>query len=361
MNDVLGLRDRPAGPTRRVYRRRRVAVLVLAVIVLAGAVYGGIRAVSSLFGPPADYTGAGGQPVVVQVTPGESLTSVGQSLQGAGVVASVSAFTAAAAGNAQATSLQPGYYQLRKRMQASQALALLLSPASKVLTRVTIPEGTRLADALAILDKETRLSAAQVTAAASHPDQLGLPSYAGGKLEGFLFPATYMVPPDMSATDALRMMVARFGQAADAAGLDTGAAKLGLTPYQVLIIASLVQAEAAQPADFPKVSRVVYNRLKIGRPLQFDSTINYVLPQRKSHLSDADTRFPSPYNTYLHAGLPPTPIDSPGDQALEAALHPADGDWLYFVIADRKGDLAFTADQQEFARLVAKAQAEHLY
>jgi UPF0755 protein len=151
-------------------------------------------------------------------------------------------------------------------------------------------------------------------------------------------------------------MVAQFTKQAEALGFEAGARRLGLTTYQALIVASLVEEEAGVPGDFPKVARVVYNRLEAGMPLQFDSTLNYVLAQRKLHLTFEDIRTPSRYNTYLHAGLPPTPISNPGLRALRAALEPAPGDWLYFVAIDKKGHSAFTASYSEFLRLKAEAK-----
>ncbi len=156
-------------------------------------------------------------------------------------------------------------------------------------------------------------------------------------------------------------MVARFGQAADAVDLVGGAGRLGRTPYEVLITASLVEKETAFPADRAKVARVVYNRLKAGMPLQFDSTVNYSRTDKKLRLSLSDLEQDSAYNTYRSTGLPPTPIDSPGRASLEAALQPEPGDFLYFVATGRDGSSLFTSDYHAFLAAKAKAQAEGIY
>ena len=125
----------------------------------------------------------------------------------------------------------------------------------------------------------------------------------------------------------------------------------------MLTIASIIEKEAGTKADYPKVARVIYNRLAKGMKLQLDSTVNYVLPERKGHLSQADLQVASPYNTYLHVGLPPTPIDSPGAESLKAALAPADGNWTFFVTVDKQGDADFTNDYKQFLTWKAQAKA----
>ncbi|MGZ6791992.1 MAG: endolytic transglycosylase MltG, partial [Mycobacteriales bacterium] len=143
--------------------------------------------------------------------------------------------------------------------------------------------------------------------------------------------------------------------------LEGGARKLGLTPYDVVKIASLVEAETPLDADRAKVARVVLNRLAKGMPLQLDSTVNYVRTERRARLSLSDIEVESPYNTYLHKGLPPTPIDSPGEKALAAALNPEAGDWIYFITIDKAGHSLFTSSYSEFLKAKAKAQRDGVY
>jgi UPF0755 protein len=293
----------------------------------------------------------------VQVLPGQSLAQIGGTLASKDVVASAGAFSDAAKADQRARSVQPGYYRLHTRMSGVGALQLMLDPTSVVQTKVTIPEGTPAADVLKILADKTSIPLAQLAAAAKDPSALGVPSWGEGQhIEGFLFPATYDFGPDATATSVLTTMVARFVKEADAVGLVAGAQALGYTPYQVLTVASLTEKEAGLTKDFPKVARVAYNRLSIGMKLQFDSTLNYALAERKSMLSINDLKTNTPYNTYQVTGLPPTPIDNPGAVALNAALHPADGNWLYFVTIDKAGNTAFTDSYSQF--LTDKAQSE---
>ena len=178
---------------------------------------------------------------------------------------------------------------------------------------------------------------------------LGLPSYANGKPEGYLFPATYAVVPHETATGVLKDMVKAFNQEAVKANLTTGAQHVGLTPGQVIIMASLVQAEGGRTSDYPKIARVIYNRLKQGIPLELDSTVLYGLNTFGIIASNKQLESPSPYNTYKHKGLTPGPIDSPGDAAIQAVLHPATGNWIYFVTVNPKtGETKFTSSQQQF-------------
>lgn len=343
-------------PRRRRPRRSRQGLVLLVALALIAAVVGGgvfgVRKLVSAISPgPSDYPGPGSGTAVVQVHPGDTAADIGDALADAGVVKSVKAFRRAAAADPDSLALQPGYYRLKKQMTSVAALALMLDPASAVRSRVVVPEGSRQATVLALVQKGTDLSAASLQAAVRDPQVLRLPAYAKGRPEGFLFPATYSFSPDTSGAQALAQMVQRFDQAAGAVRLEAGARALGRTPYEVLTVASLVQAEAKLPADYPKVARVVYNRLAQRKDLELDSTINYVLPQRKGHLSTKDLRFRSPYNSYLNPGLPPTPINSPGELALKAALHPAPGPWIWFLTVDAAGRTAFTDSYERFVQL----------
>jgi UPF0755 protein len=340
-------------------RRRRVALLVV-ILLVTGVVYGGQLLVRSVFGV-ADYSGSGKGSVVVQIESGDSAKDIGATLVSDGVVKSVKAFTRAAKADSRSRGLQPGYYQLRLRMSGRSALLLLLDPASRVRGRVTLPEGIPLSTVVARLVKYTELSRADVVAALQNPAVLGLPSWADNRPEGFLFPATYDVDPGTGAVDALQLMTEKFGEISAGLDLEARARRLGLSAYDVVIVASIVEAETPLDADRAKVARVVLNRLAKGMPLQLDSTVNYVRAEKRARLSLKDIEVESPYNTYQHTGLPPTPIDSPGEKALEAALSPAAGDWIYFITIDKAGHSLFTSDYQEFLRAKAKAQRDGVY
>ncbi len=234
----------------------------------------------------------------------------------------------------------------------------MVSPDSLVGGRVTIPEGLRISRVEQLMATgDSTIKVADIEAALARPTDYGLPAYANGKAEGFLYPATYNVDSTTTATQLLIQMVGRFQQVATSINLAQGAAALHLSPYQVVIIASLIEAEVKRPQDFAQVAEVIINRIHKGIPLELDSTVNYALGTTKPFLSPTDLKTPSPYNTYVHTGLPPTPIDSPGQAALLAALNPAQGNFLYFVTTDPvTGDTTFTASQKEANALRVLAQ-----
>lgn len=335
-------------------------VLLLTVGLVGGAAYGAKRVLSA-FGPPPDYPGPGAGEAVVQVTPGQTAGDVATILQQTDVVASRQAFLDAANADPRSRSVQPGFYRLLRQLPAKSALDLLLDPTSRVVGRVTVPEGMTVKEIVQTVAKGTSLSVADLEAAAANPAALGLPAYAAGRLEGFLFPATYDIQPGTSAVEVLKMMVARFDQAAQSTGLVAGSAALGMTPYQLVTVASLVERESRVVEELPKVSRVIYNRLARQMPLGVDAAVLYGLGRSSGPLSKADLDKDTPYNNRLRAGLPPTPIAAPGEAALKAALAPSPGDWLYYVLADASGRHLFTASVEEFDRQVAKSQREGLF
>ena len=235
------------------------------------------------------------------------------------------------------------------------------SAASRARTRVTLPEGVTVAVALQKIADATEVPLADLQAAIADPAAIGLPAYAGDQAEGFLFPATYDIEPGTRAVDALRLMTARYVRAAATVDLEARARALGRSPYDVVRTASLIEKETAFAPDRTKVARVVYNRLDAGMPLQFDSTVNYLREEKKARLSLDDLKQESAYNSYQNKGLPPTPIDSPGQASLEAALSPADGAFVYFVTVSKDGSSLFTASYDEFLRAKEKAKAEGVY
>jgi UPF0755 protein len=360
------LDETPPPPTRHRERRRTPKLVGLLVVVGLVAVLGltaayGVGKIRSHFASAPDYSGSGTGRAVVQVKDGETPYGLASTLVRLGVVKSAAAFRKAAAGESKAASLQPGFYQLHLHMSAASALGLLLDPTARLRGHVTIPEGSTENQTLELIAKNTEVPLADLKQAAGNPAALGLPPYAQGHLEGFLFPATYDVEPGTGAVDVLRLMVQRFQESADTAGLTQRSAALGLTPYQVVTVASLIERESRVQEEYPKVARVVYNRLKTKMTLGIDASILYGLGRTSGVLHASELAKDTPYNTRLHAGLPPTPIASPGDAALEAALQPAVGDWLYYVLANKDGHQLFTASYQEFLHQVAKSHAEGIF
>jgi UPF0755 protein len=236
---------------------------------------------------------------------------------------------------------------MAKQMSGAAALDLLLDPATRQLSRVTIPEGMTVAQVLQRVADTAGIPLPELQAAATDTAGLGLPPYANGLLEGFLFPATYDVEPGTAAIDVLKPMVARAVQALDALQIP---AEQRLT---VLTKASIVQAESGSVADMGKVARVLENRLADGMRLQLDTTVNYANGKGGITTSVEDRSNPSPYNTYANDGLPPGAISNPGEQALEAVLAPTPGDWRFFVVVDPDtGDTRFAVTADEHAQNV---------
>ena len=312
-----------SGGKARKKGRRRVRIILLAIltvfvllIVAAGGV--GYHYYKTYIDPP-DFSGPGTGTVVVQIKPGQFADQIGLTLASDGVVASARAFSNAAKDSPQGNALEPGYYQVHKHMKASLALALLLKPSSRAADQGHgHPEGFRVAQIIALLGQETG-NLKGYEQAIAHPAALGLPAFANGKPEGYLFPATYPVQPNTPPAAVLKGMVSQFKAYAQSIGLQAAAARGQETQAAVITVASLLEAEG-RPPDFRKIAEVIYNRLNMHMKLQLDTTVLYGMSL--AHKSAFSTNFPSPYNTYLHAGLPPGPIDNPGSTAIQAALHP---------------------------------------
>ncbi|MET7335784.1 endolytic transglycosylase MltG [Nonomuraea sp. NPDC005650] len=225
-------------------------------------------------------------------------------------------------------------------------------PEPERTRKVTINEGWRVSLLFDNLSRVTGEPAESFARAAEDGRALGLPPYAKGRLEGFAHPGTYRFADSATPAEILTAMVARFRETADELGLASRRA-----PLDVVIIASLVQAESPTEADMPKVARVIHNRLARGMLLHLDSTVLYGLGEYRGNVTVEDTKLRSPYNTYRHRGLPPGPISNPGEAALKAALHPAAGSWLYFVATDpKRGTLEFATSGKEYAELVERAR-----
>lgn len=337
----------PLPPSRNRASRVRRIVGIAALVALLGVgvwIFLNIRSTAESM----DYAGPGSGSVVVVVASGDSLTTIGKSLEAADVVRSTDAFLKAARADERSATIGPGSYRLLQQMTAADALALMLDPTSRADSRLVIPEGLRLDQTVNRIANQTDISKRDLRQALRDGQALGLPEWSGGEPEGFLFPATYELTGEETADSVLRSLVRRFNQAAADVNLVARAEEMDRSPYEILTIASLIEAEVA-PADFRKAARVVYNRLKADMPLQFDSTVGYALGITELQLSKEQMETASPFNTYRNKGLPPTPINSPGEAALEAALDPARGNWLYFVSVDpAAGITKFTNDYDEF-------------
>ena len=362
-------------------RRRRVGgrvALALFVVVMVVAVFVGTRLWNTVFGSGDDYSGNGERDIVIHVQDGDSTTMVGETLHSQGVVATVRAFVNAAHGNAAITSIQPGYYRMRTEIPAANAVARLSDPNNRV-GRLVIPEGRQVDDTTDMktnvvnpgifslisratcvdLDGDRRcVSVNDLRAAASNgaPTALAVPPWAiepvtelgkdHRRIEGLIAPGTFNVDPSTSAESILTSLISAGAVEYMKSGLLDSARAMGLSPYDILVVASLVQQES-NSQDFPKVAQVIYNRLHAHHTLEFDSTVNYPLDRREVATTDGDRAQQTPWNTYVSEGLPATPICSPGTDALKAAEHPDVGNWLYFVTIDSQGTTLFTRDYQQ--------------
>lgn len=346
-------------PEGRRAKRRGKGMMILLVLALIVGIGGGGFFVMRTYVFPPDFDGEGEGEVVYVIEENQSGRAVGQGLADLGVVASPRAFTNALEGLSEeelGQGLVPGSYSLALGMSADSAVRALLDPASRLGGRVTINEGKRNEQVLEQLAEETGVPYEEFEAAHSRPDELGLPEYAEGEAAGYLFPSTYMFDPDTDALTMLRTMVQQFHATAEEVRLEERAAGLGLTPDEVMAIASIVQAESGKEEDMPMVSRVIYNRLDIDMNLGMDSTCFYAIGEYGIALNNdqleacaADT---SGFDTYHKPGLPPGPFVAPGRAAIEAALDPAEGPWLYFVATDpENGVTEFTDSEAEFELL----------
>ncbi|MFW3169109.1 endolytic transglycosylase MltG [Geodermatophilus sp. CPCC 206100] len=340
------------GGSGRAPRRRSPLAVVLSLVVLAGLIAGivfGGKAIIDLVNPPSqDFAGQGSGSVEIRISVGDTLSDIARSLVDGGVIASVGPFVEAAETEPAARGIQPGVYAMRSQMSGQAALDLLLDPATRLFSRVTIPEGFTVAQILQRLSEGTQKPIEELQAATADPAALGLPAYANGQLEGYLFPATYDFQPDDAPVDMLRAMVGRFTETAATIQLEERAAAAGRSVHDVVTIASMVQSETRLDAERPDVAQVVYNRLSQGTALGIDATLAYGLGKNGNDLTVADLQTDSPYNTRTRAGLPPTPISSPGEASLEAALAPTTGDLLYYVLENQDGKHFFTSDYAEF-------------
>ena len=246
-------------------------------------------------------------------------------------------------------------------MSGEHAVEALFDSDNRLGGRVSIPEGLRAERIMRSIAEQTAISEADLQEAYEQTEELDLPDYATEGPEGYLFPSTYRFEPDADPLSVLKTMVTQYRQTAEEIDLEARAAETGYDPNEIMAIASIVQAESGSAEDMPKISRVVHNRLDIDMPLQMDSTCFYAIDTYGIALNsdqlaecEADT---SGFDTYYSTGLIPGPFVAPGVDAIEAALAPEEGEWLYFVATDpENGVTEFTDSHEEFEELKARFQ-----
>jgi UPF0755 protein len=354
--------DRPEhGRTTRARRARGCLAVVVALFVLVvGGVFAWHRAsglYDQLTATPDYTTPHGTADVTLTVPRGAAVSDIGDRLHRKHIVKSTKAFDQAVRHHSGTVTVQAGSYRMRTHVPAKTALHRLLHPATyRMHTTVRIKEGLSLSKQVAALAHQSKISRKSYRTALAHPKRLDLPTWAKNRPQGFLYPDSYEISKKPTATSVLRQMTDEFTNVAAEVNLSGRAHKMHYSQYQVLIVASLIEAEVKRPADRAKVARVIYNRLAKKKKLQLDSTVHYAVGKADKVTTTAhDRESQSAYNTYKHKGLPPRPINSPGKAALKAAAYPAHGKWLYFVTVDpHSGKTLFAKDAKHHHTNVEK-------
>lgn len=332
--------------------KKKIVAIVLAILLFAGSGAAYIfraqlrAAIDTISG--VDFQGVGVGSVDLVIEPGDTGEQVAAKLVELGVTKDFSyTYKRIIARNQQ---FVPGTFKLKKELPANVALDLIADPSSRQVVRVTIKEGLRIATVYKELSQSTGVAVSEFESAGSNPKDFGLPSDFP-TLEGYLFPATYDFEPDSSAKVILQSMVDRMDKELSKFGV------AGADRHRVLTLASIIQKEARITEDFYKVSRVFLNRLEIGMHLQSDATVSYGSGGNTVTTTDAERADQNGYNTYVHAGLPIGPIGAPGSVAIDAALHPATGTWLYFCAVNLKtGETVFSTTYAQHAKAVKQWQ-----
>lgn len=331
-------------------RRGRIIVglsivgLVFVAPLIAGTVY--LRSIGFLGSSDP------GEKVEVLIEKGATVNEIAAELERAGIIRSTFGFRLATLVDPGAEDIQAGRYRLPTGLTARDALKALIDegPLGEEFVVVTFPEGYWLEEFAGRLADNTDIPAKEfVRVATSGEIRSDYQPRRIDTLEGLLFPSTYQIGVKEDARVVVEKLVREFDRRIRRLGVG-GARDLGLRPYEAIIVASMVEAETFQDSERAKVARVIYNRLQEGMPLGIDATVLYALGKRKEELTQSDLAVDSPYNTRVIAGLPPTPIGSPGEASIRAALNPADGDWMYYVLSDCKGHHKFSVDYDDFLR-----------
>ncbi|MFL4902963.1 endolytic transglycosylase MltG [Streptomyces sp. MMS24-I2-30] len=357
-------------------RRSGCACMVVVLVFgggLGGVGYFGLKFYQNRFGAAPDYPGNGtSETVTVEIPKGAGGYEIGRRLKDSGVVKSVDAFVSAQSQNSQGGTIQAGAYVLHKEMSAASAVKMMLDPKSQ--SNVLVKPGERNTQVYQAIDKQLGLASGTTKKTADKECKtLGLPSWAQNNsqirdpLEGFLYPGTYPAAKGMKPDTVLKQMIGTAKEKFADSGLEAKAKELGLdNAFQLVTVASLVQAEGKTHDDFRKMAEVIYNRLKPTNTetnglLQFDSTYNYLKGTSNIHITESEVHGnKDPYNTYTNKGLPPGPIGNPGDDALKAALNPTHDGWIYFVATDGKSNTEFAKTYEEFQQLRDKFNANSI-
>jgi UPF0755 protein len=285
--------------------------------------------------------------VRVVVGRGSTFAQVARQLAQGGVIGNALAFRLLAHARGEETAVRAGEYRFEPHLTQSDVLRALVTGGAQIAVWVTIPEGFTVREIAKRLDS-SGVGPADAFEHAFLQDSITVDGVRTNGLEGFLYPSTYLLPIGASPQQIEDVMTGEFfTKLPPDAGADVR--KAGISLEEAVVVASMVEREAKSDADRPLIASVIYNRLHADMPLEVDATIEYALPEHKSRLSFADLRIDSPYNSYRHTGLPPTPIANPGTPSLKAALRPAKTGFLYYVYCGR--------GRHVFANTLAEHQA----
>jgi UPF0755 protein len=339
-------------PRRRM--RRWVAVLlavfVVGLLVLGAAGVWAYRQINPS-GPP-------GEEVTFVVPQGASTQAIAQLLEDEGIVTDATVFRVYLRVRG-GGPFQAGEYRMRPNSDMGDVVSALSAGPVIRYDRLTVPEGYRLVDIADRVGRVERLSAERfLEIARSGGVRSAFQPEGVATLEGLLFPETYQIDEREDEEAIVRRMVSTLDQVATELGYEQARERVGLTPYETLIVASLVEAEARVPEDRAKIARVIHNRIQQGMLLQIDATVIYAIGERREdgRVLFSDLEVDSPYNTYRNPGLPPTPIAVPGRAAMEAAINPAEGSWLFYVKYEEDGTHAFSDTLEEHNRRIREAK-----
>lgn len=343
-----------------------IAVVVAVAVLAAGVWFVGAKGWDAWMGfrTQGDYIGTGVDPIQIDIPRGATMTAVGKLLAEKGVVKSADTFRRYAQSRPDESSrVQAGQYKMKTQMSVMAAFEALLDAKNLVRNKMQLREGQRTSEQLAAMAQASKLPLDKFQAVAKSPGKLGLPEWSKGKVDGFLFPDTYELGGSPTAEGIMKMTVDNFNKVAKRNDFVNQAAKSpAKDPYSALIMASLVEREAVTTEDRKKVARVFYNRLAKKQPLQSDATVAYANNTTgRVTTTDSERKLDSPYNTYLpkNAGkLPPTPISSPSEDAIESAVTPTEGSWLFFVTVNLDtGETVFSDTYEQHKQAVEKFRA----
>lgn len=343
----------------------RVVILLAFIVVIAivvGAVWAGLAWVKGRPAKSVFTTTTASATIKVTVDKGATAEEIATMLESKGVIKSAASFLQQVQTRGSENGLKPGIYSFSKNEDQTQVIVTLEQGTGAQTFKVTIPEGYAVSQVAALLDKGNAIKGASYTDLASQPSKFVIPPVGPSTpvittLEGLLFPSTYTLLAGSGANELIGLQLAAF-QSKTISLPWNNATQLKVTPYQIVIIASMIEKEVRIPDERAKVAAVIYNRLAKDMPLGIDATVRYAVGKWTGPLTETDLQVDSPYNTRVHKGLPPTPICNPGLDSLQAALEPAAVDYLYYVLIDSKGDHFFTSSYDEFQKTKATAPAQ---